>query len=136
MDLYIATRSDAPHLLNIGRSSNTKDRCRQLQAGRCFKIEVLAICRGVGACEQPVHRALRDFRLGTSEWFYIDMLTAVEAIQEAEPQVTRPRLRNLERMAWRNKILGNKNLRGTHISTSPHEIARLNNVKRSRNIRA
>ena len=119
MDLYIATRSDAPHLLNIGRSSNTRDRCRQLQTGHCFKIQVLAIFKGIGACEQPVHRALRDCRLATSEWFYIDMLTAVEAIQEAEPQVTRPRLRNLERMAWRNKQLGKqKSTRYPHLNES------------------
>ena len=112
MDLYIATRTDAPHLLNIGRSSNTRDRCRQLQTGHCFTIQVLAIFRGAGACERPVHKALRDFRLGTSEWFCVDMLTAVETIQETEPQVTRPRHYNLERMAWRNKARG-KTLKST-----------------------
>ena len=113
MDLYIATRTDAPHLLKVGRSTNTRDRCRQLQTGHCFKIQVLAIFRGAGACERPVHRALRDYRLGNSEWFCVDMLTAVEAIQEAEPQVTRPDPRyNLEQRAWRNKQLG-KTIRST-----------------------
>ena len=112
MDLYIATRTDAPHLLNIGRSSNTRDRCRQLQTGHCFRIQVLAIFRGMGACEKPGHRALRDYRLGTSEWFCVDMLTAVEAIQETEPQKSKPYRYNLERMAWRNKVLG-KTIRST-----------------------
>ena len=111
-DLYIATRSDAPHLLKIGRSSNTRDRCRQLQTGHCFKIQVLAIFRGMGDCEKPGHRALRDYRLGNSEWFCVDMLTAVEAIQETEPQKSRPSHYNLERMAWRNKQLG-KTIRST-----------------------
>ena len=120
MDLYIATRSDAPHLLKVGRSSNAHSRCRQLQSGHCFSIHVIAIFREMGACERPVHRALRDFRLGTSEWFYVDMLTAVEAIQDAEPQVTRPRLRNNERTAYRNKVRGNtiKSTRYPHLNES------------------
>ena len=118
-DLYIATRTDAPHLLKIGRSSNTKDRCRQLQTGHCFKIRVLAIFGGAGACEKPVHRALRDFMIGTSEWFYVDMLTAVEAVQDAEPQVTRPRHCNLERTAFLNKVRGKtiKSTRYPHLNT-------------------
>ena len=106
VDLYIATRTDAPHLLKIGRSSNIRARCRQLQTGHCFQIQVLAIFRGFGACEKPVHRALRDCRLGTSEWFCVDMLTAVEAIQEAEPQPVRRQRYDGERRAWRNKIRG------------------------------
>ena len=120
VDLYIATRTDAPHLLKIGRSSNTRDRCRQLQCGHCFQIQVLAIFRGFGACERPVHRALRDYRVGNSEWFYVDMLTAVEEIQEAEPRVTRPRHRNLERTAFRNKVRGKtmKSTRYPHLNES------------------
>ena len=120
MDLYIATRSDAPHLLKIGRSINTPDRCRQLQTGHCFRIRVLAIFRGMGACEKPVHRALRDHRLGNSEWFYVDMLTAVEEIQEAEPQRSRPSHYNLERIAWRNKQRGKtmKSTRYPHLNES------------------
>ena len=120
VDLYIATRTDAPHLLKIGRSSNTRDRCRQLQTGHCFQIQVLAIFRGFGACEKPVHRALRDCRLGTSEWFCVDMLTAVEAIQEAEPQPVRRSCYNLERIAWRNKALGKtmKSTRYPHLNES------------------
>ena len=106
MDLNIATRSDAPHLLKIGRSSNANSRCRQLQNGHCFRIHVIAIFRGVGACEKPVHRALRDYRVGDSEWFCVDLLTAVEAIQEATPSAPRKGVYNLKRIAWRNRQTG------------------------------
>ena len=118
VDLYIATRTDAPHLLKIGRSSNTRDRCRQLQHGHCFQIRVLAIFRGFGDCERPVHRALRDCRLGTSEWFCVDMLTAVEAIQEAEPQTAVRTRYNGERRAWLAKRKGNtlKSTRYPHLN--------------------
>ena len=94
-DLYIAIRSDAPHLLKIGRSSNALSRCRQLQTGHCFQIRVLAIFRGMGACEKPAHRALREYRVDWFEWFAVDMLTAVEAIQEAQPQLTRTKTYNV-----------------------------------------
>ena len=122
MDLYIATRSDAPHLLKIGRSSNANSRCRQLQNGHCFRIHVIAIFRGVGACEKPIHRALRDYRVGDSEWFCVDLLTAVEAIQEAGEPTGSPAkasYRNLERIAWRNKQKGKtiKSTRYPHLNT-------------------
>ena len=91
MDFCLATRSDAPHLLNIGRSSNAHSRCRQLQHGHCFRIHVLAIFGGMGACEAPVHRALKEYSIDNSEWFTTDMLTAVETIQEAQPQRQRAR---------------------------------------------
>ena len=74
----------------------------------------------VGACERPGHRALRDYRLGNSEWFCVDMLTAVEAIQETEPQRSRPSHYNLERMAWRNKVRDNtiRSTRYPHLNES------------------
>ena len=119
-DLYLATRSDAPHLLKIGRSSNARSRCRQLQHGHCFKIAVIAIFRGMGACEKPVHRALKDYRIDNSEWFTIDMLTAVEAIQDATPQQQRARYRDLEAQALRRKQRGTtmKSTRYPHLNTS------------------
>ena len=83
-DLYLATRSDAPHLLKIGRSSNAHSRCRQLQHGHCFTIQVIAIFDGMGACESTVHKSLQDDRVNNSEWFKTDMLTAIETIQETE----------------------------------------------------
>ena len=75
-------------------------------------MQVLAIFKGMGACEKPGHRALRDYRLGNSEWFCVDMLTAVEATQETEPQTSKPKRYSLEQMAWRNKVLG-KAIRST-----------------------
>ena len=122
MDLYLATRSDAPpHLLKIGRSSNARSRCCQLQHGHCFKIKVIAIFGGMGACEKPVHRALKDYRVDNSEWFTIDMLTAVEAIQEASPQRQRARRINLEAQAQKRKLRGStlKSTRYPHLNTSP-----------------
>ena len=122
MDLYIATRSDAPHLLKIGRSSNAHSRCRQLQTGHCFRISVVAIFGRMGACEAPVHRALKEYNVNGSEWFTADMLTAVEAIQEALPQRQRTRRRrNLEQIAWKSMQNG-RTLRSTryqNLNSSP-----------------
>ena len=121
MDLYLATRSDAPHLLKIGRSSNAHSRCRQLQTGHCFRIHVIAISGEMGACEAPVHRALKEYRIDNSEWFNTDMLTAVEAIQEAQPQRQRPCKHNLEQIAWKS-LQNGRTLRSTryqHLNSSP-----------------
>ena len=85
MDLYLATRTDAPHLLKIGRSSNAPSRRRQLQTGHCFKIHVLALGVGFGARERAVHRAVQDYRIENSEWFTVDWLTAAAAINAARP---------------------------------------------------
>ena len=86
MDLYLAIRSDAPHLLKIGRSSNALSRCRQLQTGHCFKIHVEALWVGFGARERAVHRALQDYRIENSEWFAVDWLTTAAAINAARPE--------------------------------------------------
>ena len=53
----------------------------------------------MGACEAPVHRTLKQYRLDNCEWFDIDLLTAVETIQEAQPQRQRTRRINLEAQA-------------------------------------
>ena len=120
MDLYLASRSDAPHLLNIGRSSNAHSRCRQLQNGHCFRIHVIAIFGGMGACEAPVHRALTQYRLYNNEWFDIDLLTAVETIQEAQPQQQRARRINLEAQALKRVARGTtlKSTRYPHLNSS------------------
>ena len=120
MDLYLATRSDAPHLLKIARSSNAHSRCHQLQNGHCFRIHVLAIFGGMGACEAPVHRALKQYRLDNSERFDIDLLTAVEKIQEARPQQQRARRINLEAQALKRVARGTtlKSTRYPHINSS------------------
>ena len=120
MDLYLASRSDAPHLLKIGRSSNAHSRCRQLQNGHCFRIHVLAIFGNLGACEAPVHRALKQYRICNSEWFDIDLLTAVETIQEAQPQPQRTRRINLEAQALKQIARGTtlKSTRYPHLNSS------------------
>ena len=68
----------------------------------------------------PDRRALREYRVDGSEWFAVDMLTAVEAIQEAAPQTTRRANYNMDRFAWRNKQRGkSKNsTRYTHLNES------------------
>ena len=122
MDLYLATRSDAPHLLKIGRSSNAHSRCRQLQIGHCFQISVLAIFGGQGACETSVHRSLQNERVENSEWFTTDLLTAIETIQDASsPQ--RPRRakpRDLEARARKQIECGQclKSTRYPHLNTA------------------
>ena len=120
MDLYLATRSDAPHLLNIGRSSNAPSRCRQLQTGHCFKIHVIALWVGFGARERAVHRALQDCRIENSEWFTVDWLTAAAAIKAAQPEEAKTYKYDLEAIAMRNKLRGNtlKSTRYPHLNTS------------------
>ena len=106
MDLYLAQRSDAPHLLKIGRSSNALSRCRQLQTGHCFKFHVIALWVGFGARERAVHRALQEYRIDNSEWFAVDWLTAVAAIKAARPEEATTWKVDLEERARRNKLRG------------------------------
>ena len=118
MDLYLAQRSDAPHLLKIGRSSNAISRCRQLQTGHCFKIHVVALWVGFGAREKAVHRALQDYRIENSEWFAVDWLTAVAAIKAAQPEEAKTCKYDLEAIARRNKLRGRtlKSTRYPHLN--------------------
>ena len=120
MDLYIATRSDAPHLLKIGKSSNAHSRCTQLQRGHCFQIRILAIFHRKGNCEKNVHRALADYRVANSEWFAIDLLQAVDAIQHSLPTSTQTRHYDLERIARNNLEAGRilKSTRYPHLNTA------------------
>ena len=120
MDLYLAIRSDAPHLLKIGRSSNALSRCRQLQTGHCFKIHVEALWVGFGARERAVHRALQDYRVENSEWFAVDWLTTAAAINAARPEEAKTCKRDLEARARRNKLRGStlKSTRYPHLNTS------------------
>ena len=103
MDLYLATRSDAPHLLNIGRNSNAHSRCRQLQHGHCFSDPCVSNLRGNGrlrgSCPQGAHGV-------PAQQLATDMLTAVETIQKTQPQRQRARRHNLEELARRRKLQG------------------------------
>ena len=60
----------------------------------------------MGNCERLVHM------IDGSDWLAVDMLMAVEVIQEAQPQHTRKGTYNLERIARRNKQRG-KTLKST-----------------------
>ena len=74
----------------------------------------------MGACEAPVHRTLKQYRLDNSEWFDIDLLTAVETIQEAQPQRQRARRINLEAQALKRVARGTtlKSTRYPHLNSS------------------
>ena len=120
MDLYIAIRSDAPHLLKIGKSSNSHSRCTQLQRGHCFRIRILAIFHRRGSCEKNVHRALADYQIANSEWFAIDLLQAVAAIQHSQPAPYQTKHYDLEEIARKNLQAGRtlKSTRYPHLSTA------------------
>ena len=112
MDLYIATRSDNPNVLKIGKSSNTLARCAQLQRGHCFKIYVNAILENKGDCEKAVHDALKQYRIAKTEWFETDLETALTAAAEAEPTPKLHYSYDLETIALRNLRSG-RTLRST-----------------------
>ena len=100
MDLYIATRSDSPGILNIGKSSNSRSRCDQLQWGHCFQISVDAILHNRGNCENIVHTILKEYRIGKSEWFRVGFEKALEVARSCEaPQARRVQLHDLEAKA-------------------------------------
>ena len=111
-DLYIASRSDNPNVLNIGKSSNTLARCAQLQRGHCFRMYVNAILDGKGDCEKSVHRALKHYRIANTEWFETDFDTAFAAAEQAEPIPKQQYTYDLEAIARRNLQIG-RTLRST-----------------------
>ena len=100
MDLYIATRSDSPGILEIGKSSNSRSRCDQLQWGHCFQISVGAILHNRGKCEKIVHTILKEYRIGNSEWFRVGFEKALEVARSCgAPQARRVQLHDLEATA-------------------------------------
>ena len=92
--------------------------CRMAIASASMFLQYLEI---LGACEAPVHRALKQYRLYNSEWFDIDLLTAVETIQEAQPQPQRTRRINLEAQALKHLKAHNTltSSRYPHLNSSP-----------------
>ena len=121
MDLYIAARADAPHLLKIGRSSNSHSRRAQLQRGHCFRIKILAIVHSKGNCEKHVHIALAECRVDNSEWFAIDLLQALETIEHSQPTTpTKIQHYDLEEIARKNLEAGRTltSTRYPHLSTA------------------
>ena len=111
-DLYIASRSDKPNVYKIGKSSNTLSRCKQLQRGHCFKIYVNAILEFKGDCEKTVHKALRQYQVGHSEWFDVDLETVLETAEQAQPAQRMRQQYDLEALAQNNLSTG-KTLRST-----------------------
>ena len=111
-DLYIASRSDNPNVLKIGKSSNTLARCAQLERGHCFRIYVNAILENKGDCEKAVHNALKQYRIDKTEWFETDLDTALAAAEQAEPTPKQHYSYDLEAIALRNLQIG-RTLRST-----------------------
>ena len=84
--LYIATRSDAPDIVKIGRSNDPRRRCEGLSSSHCFTVSATFIFHGHGCVEAVVHRALEDKRVlgGTGkEWFRVSTSEAFAAVTNA-----------------------------------------------------
>ena len=86
-DLYVASRSDRPDILKIGRSSNPEARCERLQASQVFYVGLVATFPGAGELEHAVHEILAGRRvLGGPgrEWFFATADEALAAVGQAE----------------------------------------------------
>ena len=85
-DLYIATRSDRPDIVKVGRSNNPHRRCATLSACHCFVVQPMHIYKGYGGHETRVHGELARFRLtGGSgrEWFAVSLDVAKSILDHA-----------------------------------------------------
>jgi hypothetical protein len=84
--LYIATRSDAPDIVKIGRSNDPCRRCEGLSTSHCFTVSTAFVFHGYGRLEAAVHKALDDKRVlgGTGrEWFRVSAVEAFAAVTHA-----------------------------------------------------
>ena len=84
--LYIATRSDAPDIVKIGRSNDPRRRCEGLSSSHCFAVSTAFVFHGYGRLEAAVHKALDDKRVlgGTGrEWFRVPATEAFAAVTHA-----------------------------------------------------
>jgi hypothetical protein len=73
--------SDSP--LKVGRARDVEARARQLEAGHCFRLQVLAIFPGKGYIERKVHEYLSTYRVKTGrgrEWFKVEPGQAFSAV--------------------------------------------------------
>ena len=73
---------EMPGVYKIGYTADVESRRRSLNAGHCFKVNVVAVYKGFGHCELPVHDILSPFRVKSSqsrEWFK----TSVEHIDRS-----------------------------------------------------
>ena len=84
--LYIATRSDAPDIVKIGRPNDPRRRCEGLSSSHCFTVTTAFVFHGYGRLEAAVHKALDDTRVlgGTGrEWFRVSATEAFAAATHA-----------------------------------------------------
>lgn len=84
-DLYLATRSDDPSIIKVGRSDDPARRCAGLQTGHCFEVKPLATWHGAGHFERRVHLLLAAHRIPGpgKEWFRVSPMEAYAAIAMA-----------------------------------------------------
>ena len=79
--LYVLQRSDAPHMLKIGRSSHPRLRAKDVSIHQVFDAYVIATFENKGDQELKVHEALSEYRVRLDrEWFEIPPETALSAI--------------------------------------------------------
>ena len=87
-DLYIATRSDRPDIVKVGRSANVKRRCLELSASQCFRVQPAHVYPGCGDCEREVHEMLRPHQVSGGsgkEWFNIPASEAAKIVDTILP---------------------------------------------------
>ena len=95
-DLYIATRSDRPDIVKVGRSCNVTKRCATLSASQCFNVHPAHVYPGCGEYEKAVHEALGRHRVQGGrgiEWFGVSASEArdiVDAILPNKREAERP----------------------------------------------
>ena len=81
--LYIMRYISSDSPLKVGRARDVEARARQLEAGHCFRIQVLAIFPGKGYIERKVHEYLSTYRVKTGrgrEWFKVEPGQAFSAV--------------------------------------------------------
>jgi len=79
-DLYVIQMAVTGDL-KIGRSSNVKNRLKQLQTGAPHRLKVILIAEGQGHRESQLHQSLRAYRNRgqRGEWFQEDALGSLPA---------------------------------------------------------
>lgn len=123
-DLYIAARSDNPHVLKVGRSDNPAKRCAGLQCSHCFEVAPLAIWPNAGKYETTVHHALDALREPGPgrEWFRaspMEIYSAVALAMGRKRQRSPSPVRSIESMA--NDLLGRLEIAESSASASCQE---------------
>ena len=113
-DLYVATRSDRPDIVKVGRSCNVKKRCATLSASQCFKVDAAHVYPGCGDYERAIHEALQPHRVeggSGTEWFKVSASQArdivdniLPGLRASESRCCRRELIGYELMMWELRI--------------------------------